>query len=348
MKSYLVKLVPTEPYFFGNEKSFKFDGQKNSGQMSNQYFIRSERTPLQSTLLGTMRYVFLPHKKDWGSYSENELKENCDAVGERSFNIEAETAQNFGLIKKISPLFIMNGDEKFVVTPFDHKIEKFDHESEKNKYTPFEDYYSIITDSGEKLYTTGFDSKNGIADSYMNVRTGEIVSPEKIFATDSRVGLNKNNDEKAFHKREFYILKNGYSFAFYITLDDAAKVPENKVNVFMGQSKSMFTAEFVPEENIVPESISRLLGEDIIYCFGDTLADSSIYNSSKFAIVKTRDYRAYLTGKKGNVVKGSKLYKLIKAGSIFKADDFSTLENCIKNPNCTQTGFNIIVKNQEV
>lgn len=341
MKSYLVKLTPNEPYFFGNEKSFKFDGQENSGQMSNQYFIRSERTPLQSTLLGTMRYVFLPHKKDWSSYSENELKENSDAVGARSFDIEETAAQDFGLIKSISPVFIMKGNDKLVVTPFDHK------KGESN-YTPFGGYKPIATDCGERLYTKDFISKDGIADSYMNIDSGVIVPVDEIFASEIRVGQNKNQSKKAFFKKEYCMLKDGCYFAFYITLDDSAKVPENKVNVFMGQGKSFFTVEFLPEVNTVSDSISKHLGKGVVYCFGDTLADSSIYNSSKFAIVKTRDYRAYLTGEKGNVVKGSRLYKLIKAGSVFIADDYSTLEKSIENLNCRQAGFNIIVKNQEV
>ena len=341
MKSYLVKLVPTEPYFFGNEKSFKFDGQENSGQMSNQYFIRSERTPLQTTLLGVMRYVFLPHKKDWDSYSENELKDNGDAVGTRSFDIEQTTAQNFGLIKSISPVFIMKGSKKLVVTPFDHK-------NGESNYTPFGGYKPITTDCGERLYTNDFISKDGIADSYMNIANGEIVPVNEIFATQIRVGQNKNQKEKAFFKKEYCLLNEGFSFAFYITLDNSANVPDKMVNVFLGQGKSLFTAEFLPEVNTVSDNISKLLGKGVVYCFGDTLADSNIYSSSKFAVVKTRDYRAYLTGKKGNVVKGSKLYKLIKAGSVFIADDYSALENSIENLNCRQAGFNIIVKNQEV
>ena len=52
MSTYLVRLTPQEPYFFGNEKNLEFKGQKNRGQMTNRYYIKSERTPLQTTLLG--------------------------------------------------------------------------------------------------------------------------------------------------------------------------------------------------------------------------------------------------------------------------------------------------------
>ena len=49
MNTYLVRLTPQEPYFFGNEKNLEFKGQKNRGQMTNRYYIKSERTPLQTT-----------------------------------------------------------------------------------------------------------------------------------------------------------------------------------------------------------------------------------------------------------------------------------------------------------
>ena len=78
MKTYLVKLTPQEPYFFGNEKRFTIAGENNQGQMGNSYFIRSERTPLQTTLLGMMRYILMPDK-DYVYVGKNEK-----AIGKRS------------------------------------------------------------------------------------------------------------------------------------------------------------------------------------------------------------------------------------------------------------------------
>ena len=40
MKTYLVTLTPQEPYFFGNEKTFLFDKEKNQGQRGKSYYIR--------------------------------------------------------------------------------------------------------------------------------------------------------------------------------------------------------------------------------------------------------------------------------------------------------------------
>ena len=79
MSTYLVRLTPQEPYFFGNEKCLTFDDGNPRGQMTNRYYIKSERTPLQTTLLGAMRYIFLPEKKyNFGK----------EYIGEESFKIE--------------------------------------------------------------------------------------------------------------------------------------------------------------------------------------------------------------------------------------------------------------------
>ena len=115
MSTYLVRLTPQEPYFFGNEKCLAFDDGNPRGQMTNRYYIKSERTPLQTTLLGAMRYILLPEKKyNFGK----------EYIGEESFNIEKDF-QSFGVIKKISPLFLLKGNKRLIVTPFDHlKVKK--------------------------------------------------------------------------------------------------------------------------------------------------------------------------------------------------------------------------------
>ena len=67
VKKYLVTFKPVEPYFFGNEKNFAFRGQEKQMQLSNSYFIRSEKMPAQTTLLGVLRYLLLPVKRqDYG------------------------------------------------------------------------------------------------------------------------------------------------------------------------------------------------------------------------------------------------------------------------------------------
>lgn len=345
MKSYLVKLSPQEPYFFGNEKTFKFEKEDNQGQMGNSYFIRSERTPLQTTLVGMMRYILMPYK-DFRHHEEN-----APVIGRESFRITAEN-QSFGVIKKISPLFIMKDSDKYVVTPFDC-ISKINNKFTKI-YTPFTKYTEINTDSGKKRYAEEFDVKAGIADSYVRLSDRTLVQACEIFGTETRVGIKKvmkGKNEKAFFKKEYCYLKDDFIFAFYVELDDSAILPENmKTEVTIGQGKSLFTVEFVEQKNTndtIRKEVSKILPDGISYCLSDVFVNSEIYNCCEFAVTDTRDYRAYETTKEGKVRKDSTLWKLIKAGSVFIVSALVKFSELTESANCKTAGFNNIVDNQE-
>lgn len=344
MSTYLVRLTPQEPYFFGNEKNLEFKGQKNRGQMTNRYYIKSERTPLQTTLLGAMRYVFLK-EKTFDLSNEN--------IGKESFKIESNQ-QDFGVIKGISPLFLLKENKRLIVTPYDHlkaKKEKTIVDSKEKEirykmtaYTPFGNYQTILTADDEKWFTPDFDVKEGLTDSYVYVdgEVGKIVESDKIFSYTTRVMINKTQDKKAFFKKDYVTLDKDYSFGFYLELADNAKIDESQTFVYLGQGKSLFSLKFEESKNDIESKIKSLIGKNKVYCFGDTLACNYIYKAAKFSVVDFRDYRAYETKSNGEVEKGGKLYKLIKAGSVFISDDTSKI--VCERKNCEQIGFNIMIK----
>ena len=355
MKTYLVKLTPQEPYFFGNEKRFTIAGENNQGQMGNSYFIRSERTPLQTTLLGMMRYILMPDK-DYVYVGKNEK-----AIGKESFDIEC-LAQDFGMIENISPLFLMKGEDKYVVTPFDcvndkkKQSEKDDEENKKNYfYTPFKKYQEIETDSGKKWYATEFEVKEDIECSYVRLSDKKIVKAGDIFGTEVRTGNKKvtrrkkdeKTEEKGFFKKEYCYLKDGFIFAFYVTLSDESYLTRRKTQVFLGQGKSLFTLEFIGQEDTLKKEVAEILPENICYCIGDVYTMSEIYNCCAFSITRTRDYRRYITGENGKIQKGSVLYKLIKAGSVFIVSNKENFNEQIEKANCQKIGWNILVENKK-
>ena len=340
MKKYLVRLTPQEPYFFGNEKCLSFNDGNPRGQMSNRYYIRSEKTPLQTTLFGAMRYLLLPEKKTDYKYDEEYLKKH---IGTESFRIDAQN-QDFGVIKRISPQFLLNGESILIPTPLDHI-------QGEAKYTPFSDYHSIVTADGNKLFTKQFDVKEGLTNSYTRLDTGKIVKCEDIFYNVTRVGINKTMTENAFFKKEYISLAKDYSFGFFIELSDDADISKAASYVYLGQSKSSFNVSFEETEIDIKSMIEKLLRKNTAYCFGDTLTNNSIYEKAQFAVVDLRDYRAYETaykyidgGKvKSRVRKGNVLYKLIKAGSVFISDTPNALVDLCSLANCQKTGFNTII-----
>lgn len=350
MSKYLMTLTPREPYFFGNEKSFKYPGS-TVGDESNRYYIKSELVPAQTTLIGTLRYILLPIKKEYGKYNDTDLKANAAAVGEKSFIYGAEN--EFGKILGISPIFILKGDEKLVVTPFDHSIggtkitERLPDgtEVEKELYTPFSKYTDPC---GERIYPTEYNVKQGISHSYVSLVDKKIYEHYDIFKTDVRIGINLSAEDKGFFKKEYVAMLPDFAFGAYVTLDDGI-APIDSI-VYMGQGKSLFTVTFKKvsdnaDKDFVDE-VAKILRDDVIYCLSDMFVQSDIYKETMFAVTDTKDYRAYTTNG-GKISKSSKLYKLVKAGSILIPKAESSLKTKIKNKSVEIIGYNKVVTKLE-
>jgi len=354
---YLLTLQPMEPYFFGNEKTFSFDPKTPA---DNRYFIRSERMPLQTTVLGALRYLLMPVKNPGYRYTQAQQLQNEAVIGPASFQMDGEK-QSFGAIEKISPLFLVNGQEKYVRTPFNHNTKA------AQRYTPLCSPCEVISDQGILWFYPDFSAKDGIADSYMNTRDGSLVKADSIFSSNVRVGISKGQKEKGFYKKQRMSLEKGWSFGAYVTLDSRrieedprakaalAALKEGTV-VHLGQNKSVFAVRIREEANTLAEDVSRLLQPGVVYCLGDAHVSGSVYTPCLFAATQLRDYRAYRTvfvrkenedAYIGTVRKEAYLYKLLCAGSVLIPKPEEDIHSYFKNENCQQIGFNIIVPNME-
>lgn len=386
-KTYLATFTPSGPYFFGNEKTFAFD---QSGE--SLYFIRGEKLPSQSTILGALRYLALTEK------SYKAAAASGDRIGEASFNIDhAGEKQSFGKIKMLSSLFLYGPEESdpqkyrmLIPTPFDHnygkendarknhlKSEKDIPAKEKTKfrcvYTPFSSY--IKYEGEETCYTLDYDSKAGIADSFVSLTKNEPLDGYEIietvdadgnvplFGSDVRVGVNLNAKNDGFFKKEYRTLAKGYSFAVYAELDDEVfgKMTGAPQTVMLGQGRVPFSVSFREHENDLQSLTEQMLkdthgflttDQTIVYCMGDMLPGEE-RKDSLFSVVQTKDYRAYLTSYdsthgKGKITKDDSLHKLIRAGSVFLLKSGKASENWGRSTpqqkNAAGIGFNQTAK----
>lgn len=322
MAHYRVTFTPSGAYFFGNEKTFAFLGEKDD--YVKLYYIRSEKMPAQSTILGALRYMLLAEK----GFDRVGSAANVVAVGEKSFDIDA-TGQTFGAIRAVSPVTLLYEGQHYVPTPLDHKI------SQKCKqYTPFCQYLPLsISDHETSLYADDYDVKQGMASDFMSIADGALI--DDFFKTSVRVGINRRNQDSGYFKRESVTLKSGAAFCVYVEIE-GLRVPQAEA-VYLGQGKVPFVASFeqVDEnawENDIAAPLRALLKQmhtgitaltgGMIYCLSDMLVDSDcisdgLYQGMLFAVTDTHDYRAYRTLKGGGVEKGSMLHKLVRAGSVF-------------------------------
>lgn len=352
---YLVTFTPKEPYFFGNEKSFIYPKSKGNGQFGNKYYIKSELSPSQSTLLGAVRYLMIPEKKqDRSAY----VKTDLDAlIGPASFNPE-DPEQEFGKIQKISPIFLREDEtaDMLIPTPLNHQVKTKgeDGKAVTNKvYTPFETY-TAVSDTDSRLYTKDYNAKFGIADGYVSLEKKTVLSADELFSPTVRVGINRSSENDGFFKKEFVTLKEGYSFAVYLTLADGAEPPADKQTVFLGQNKSAFTVRVTAAEDDTEEKIKELLmpgapaGTQLVYCLSDIFADSSPLGTPLFSVIKTKTYRHFATSG-WKVEKGEHLYNLIAAGSVFILDGATPALLPSEYKSTEMAGYNniIVIKAKE-
>ena len=184
---------------------------------------------------------------------------------------------------------------------------------------------------------------------------GALYQNSDLFRYETRVGVNCSASEEGFFKKDYVSLKEDFSFALYVTLEDGI-APQN-TTAFLGQGKSLFTVTFEKvaddEEQRFGEAIQKMLRPGMAYCFGDLFMRSENYKNTRFAITELRDYRVFATtyGRKGDqyyqsVHKDSVLYKTIKAGSVFLPKNEAFMEE-IADRNAQVVGFNILLRGEK-
>lgn len=336
MPKWLIKLTPLGPYFFGGERIFeKEDGNK-------YYFIRSLETPSQTTLFGALRYIGIKEPSSNYALSEDDKKN----IGERSYRLNSkgngEKKEEFGRIKGISPLYLMDSNNDFwVPTPFDHKVPC-------STYSPFEEYSDemVQTTHGQRRFPLCYNAKNGIADSWLCLNDKQVR--DDLFEGVPQVGIDKQNIEQAFFKKEYKRLKKSFCFAFFAEVKENFELYQNIV--YLGQGKSPFCVECYKDKE-EPEFPKELLKSGIIYARSDIYYEGNIqelYNSCQFVCTKTRPHRIFKTNYLNR--DGSNVVQLLKAGSIFwpnaeclKEDSATVFEKRIINSHAAIVGFNQII-----
>ena len=256
MGKYLIKLKPLEPYFFGGERTFGF-GKKT--KQKQPYYIVSEYTPSQPTLFGTLRYIILAQnnalilQNDDKKEKDKKLDKLKELVGEKSFSFEKARngeRQDFGKIKKISPLFLIKDEKWYIRTPFNHNPGP--QNAQNSNYTPFTmekmEFLSVTSGDNTSLFPVNYKAKNGYGGGYVSLDENLDIIPEyKIFQSVVRTGIDSHrtddntqgiNDENSFFKKERKMLQKDYSFAFIAEVEDSLSAGETVV--FMGQDKSPF------------------------------------------------------------------------------------------------------------
>lgn len=360
MPKYLIKLTPLEPYFFGGERTFGFDMAKGQVQ---KYYIVSEKVPSQTTLFGTLRYIILSQKN--ALIGGDDAANAANYVGAESFSFDKALKnknQGFGKINSISPLFLIQGDKWLIPTPYNHN--PGDKNAPNEKYTPFTmTELPVASGDGFTIYPEDFKTKNGYGGGYTSLSDLTIIKDDDIFKTDVRTGINSHRtedtskgieDDGSFFKKERIMLEKDYSFAFIAELKEEMECLPGIV--FMGQDKSPFryeikeTAEDLTK--CVEEAFKGVNYNTLQYALSDIMpvseqflpkeaklkyyiADTKVLRNLETENYSAKEYHARLK-------KSPKLYKLMRAGSVFFTEN-----KLYENEALKKIGLNIIVELKE-
>lgn len=359
MALYLIKLSPIGGFFFGGENTFGKNGKDQ--ERRGNYLVHSTKFPQQTTILGMIRKELLiqsgTFKESFKDYTEEDKKKINSLIGSSSFKIEGKdkNSNNFGLIKGISPIFIINEKNEIIVN-----LPKDQSHANESEYIPFKLYevkdkvtgeakgkssisnkklYTLKTEYNNNLYE--YDAKNGLYNKFVNIETKYIMDEDDIFTAITRVGNQKNNHndpnkEDGFYKLTSYNLKNNNSFAFVIDCDFNLK---NSI-ITMGGLQSTFrmTCEKLDEQNN-KKSIDMWIEENIgkskfftevfknndnkIIFISPSYLDRKGRDIPDFSIVTNINFRNMETTLKSNgrVEWTNKKYNFIDRGSVFFIDE---------------------------
>lgn len=325
-----IRLTPLEPYFFGSDRTFYYGEKdiKRVGQRS--YYVRSEKIPMQTTLFGILRYLGIRDVKE-----DYDIRESEEDIGSASFRY-GEPDQKFGRILSASPLYLVRRDgHRYLPVPMDHRIKE-------SRYTPFTEYREVNTTVGRQLLPVEFDAKGGVSGGFIDTATGEVISPDAVFSSVEKTGIDINRQKNAYFKMEYCRLDPEFSFAFRAVVEEEFPQTERRI-VYMGGKKSAFLASVTEVSDPSPEEdLKKLLKSHsgkIIYVASDSyLRDEggragieAAENRALFSIVDFKTAREYVTnyGKKSQrdrFTKSERLYRLIRAGSIFITESPQTEE----------------------
>ena len=335
MKRYLMTLKPLEPYFFGNDKTFVYPGTGRNAVA--RYFIKSENMPAQTTIIGALRYALLPNKRSYGEYTVAELAENASVVGEESFEYGA--VNDFKAIKGISPVFLMKGGEKLIVTPFDHKSD-----TGAEFYSPMTELCHTVDG---RAYFNDYNAKWGREQSFTSLSDCRIYKEFEIFRREVRIGINRGVNDDGLFKKEYAAIRGEFSFAAYVLLDGVS--PED-LTVYLGQGKSVFKMSFTEacdgEYEAFLSSVASIIPSGRVYLLSDAFADRSLYDKAELSITELRDYRAYKT-REGKVKKGDVLFRLLCAGSVFIPKDMDEFMALFYDKSENVIGYNTVIRGEK-
>lgn len=340
MALYLLGLKPLGSFFFGGEVTF------GDGENIN-YLVKSNFFPQQTTVLGMLRKEMLIQKGYLSMTGKGEIlktgKKEVEAlIGPESFDI-TKVDQDFGVINKISPVFLYKSDSSwkksfFSVAPKDFGLEfvkapgKACFNLKQKEHVPFMKNYNPQT---------------GLADFFINGACEQILFKD-MFMPVARIGITKGDkgttEEKGLYKQTAYRLKESFVFACIADIADPGFRLQDSL-VFMGGERSAFKLTVHACDKTFEDIFAVAPDDKRAVLLSDAYVKAEIYDYCDFAVTETIDFRNIKTST-GNYrfAKGKSKHTLLKRGSVLYPGPggMAEIKKLMTQNNLNKIGYNII------
>ncbi len=277
---YLVTLTPPGKFVFGDAMQGEYGNKKN-------YFMRSLPFQQQTGVLGFVRHKLLLQNElltegETGINSSNKMKAD-ELIGKNGFN---GTDTSFGIINKISPMFIYDGTQHYFLR--DKEICN-GRDVVYNPATDVLEHYEV-----KKEFETWFVSERGCKRTF-----------EDIFIKQTQTGIRMNNkqvDDNAYYMQMSYKMKPGFSFGFYVSFDmDVYKklkyteeMPISDSLVYTGKENSVFKMNVKSKEHsegFLTETYKSEPGSNKYLCISDVIAENDFIEKCKLVVGETISFQ---------------------------------------------------------
>ena len=331
--NYLITLIPLKPFFFGGDVTFGKLGDKEEGN----YLVKSRLFPQQTAILGMIRKEILIQAgllttKVNGEWVDNKEKAK-ELIGDTKFKFNQPN--DFGDLERISPVFLMRKNQKFI-----KKVAIDRYEYKKGLL-----YKKNQKDENDKYFT----AKDDMYDNFISTDNKKCLKTKAIFREVVQVGNKKKatkEDPKrknSFYKKTSYLLKDNFKFAFYIKSDFKL---ENSF-VTLGADKSTFKMEVKKVKD--DEWLKYEDKNGYLTLLSDAYIDVPLKDNCEFAITSEISF-GFLENKfekkKRIFKKSDKTYYLYEKGSVFIGTKPKLIDS-LENEHLEKIGMNIFTQGEK-
>ncbi|MEA3491491.1 MAG: type III-B CRISPR module-associated Cmr3 family protein [Campylobacterota bacterium] len=309
---YLVTLTPLEPFLFGGDTTFGKKGDEEKGT----YLVKSRQFPQQSAVLGMLKKEIMTQsgvltRKVRGEWVDKQKKKEAEAlVGVEKFDIGSEGLQDFGIIKSLGSIFLIQEQKQY--------IKKVDIDSYTYKDGLLESYNPEID----------------IYDNFVETKTSEKLSSGDIFKPIEQTGNKTGGEDDSLFKKTSYLLKYDFKFAFYLECEYELR----DSIIHLGADRSSFKLE-IREDN---DSLEYSDENGYLTLMSDAYITLPIKEHCVFAITSEISFQSLQNKKhatKSNAFQKSTKIFLYEKGSVFINPSDELVKN-LNNKNCQRIGYN--------